>query len=111
MPDASAAADVVGAMLQRWHYVALLAPLVLLALEWRRARAPVLVLLFVALTFAAAQAVTDVQIRLVRQRAIVPISSLDRESPLRRRFGVLHGISSMLLLLQVAAAAAVVASE
>lgn len=32
-PNATAAADVVGAMLSRWHYIALAAPLALLALE------------------------------------------------------------------------------
>ena len=36
--NTSIAADVVGSMLTRWHYIALAAPLALFALELRRAR-------------------------------------------------------------------------
>ena len=40
------AADVVGSMLTRWHYIALAAPLALFALELRRARRLVVIVLF-----------------------------------------------------------------
>jgi hypothetical protein len=94
------AADVVGALLGRWHYIALAAPVLLLAYEWKRARASVIALLFAAVLFASVQAFVDLRIRVIRAESSVPISSLDRNDPVRRRFGVYHGISSILLLLQ-----------
>jgi hypothetical protein len=108
-PDATAAADVVGAMLTRWHYIALAAPLLLFALELRRARRFVLVLLFASVILAAGQIFIDLQIRSIRHGSIVPVSSLDTTDPVRRRFGALHGASMSLLLLQAIAAAIVVA--
>jgi hypothetical protein len=106
------AANVVGAILTRWHYIALLAPLALLALEWRRARPLILGLLFAAILLASAQALVDTRIRAMRMESVVPISALPRADPLRRRFGALHGFSSLLLVLQViVAAAAIVADE
>jgi hypothetical protein len=109
-PDATSAADVVGAMLTRWHYIALAAPLVLFALELRRVRRFVLVVLFGALLLAAAQVFVDLQIRAIRGASIIPVSSLDDNDPVRRRFGALHGASMMLLLMQALAAAIVVVS-
>lgn len=100
-PNAGAAADVVGAMLSRWHYIGLAAPLVLLALEWRRARIAVLVILFAAIVLAAGQAMVDLRIRALRAKTPVPISELPREDSLRRQFGRLHGVSSLLLVGQV----------
>jgi hypothetical protein len=94
------AADVVGALLGRWHYIALAAPVLLLAYEWKRARASVIALLFAAVLFASVQAFVDLRIRVIRAESSVPISSLGRNDPVRRRFGVYHGISSILLLLQ-----------
>lgn len=104
----SEAADVVGAMLTRWHYIALAAPLLLFGLELRRVRMAVLVLLFVAVVVASLQGFADVRIRSIRYASDVPISHLNRNHPLRRQFGVLHGISSGLLLLQALLAAMVV---
>jgi len=99
-------------MLMRWHYIALLAPVLLLVLEWRRGRSPVLVVLFVAVVFAALQAFTDTRIRVIRNESLIPISSLSPADPVRRRFGLLHGISSLLLVAQlVMAGAAVVAVD
>ncbi len=109
-PNATAAADIVGAMLTRWHYFALLAPLVLLALQWRRPRGWVVVVLFLAIVFASAEAIIDTRVRALRLASIVPISQLSREHPLRRRFGLLHGLSSLLLLAQVVAGGMIVAS-
>ncbi|HEX6159986.1 MAG TPA: hypothetical protein VF111_07455, partial [Thermoanaerobaculia bacterium] len=80
-PNPTAAADVVGAMLNRWHYIALAAPLALFALELRRARAWVMVVLFVAIVLAAAQAMADLRIRTIRMNSVVPISSLQRTNP------------------------------
>jgi len=105
------AANVVGAMLNRWHYIGLTAPLILLALEWRRARVAVLSIIFAAIVLAAAQVMVDMRIRSMRENSVVPISELSRQDPLRRRFGLLHGVSSMLLLGQVIAAAAVVVRD
>lgn len=111
-PSSAIAADIVGAMLNRWHYIALAAPLALLALEWRRARVAVLLVVFIAVLLAAAEVMVDLRIRTLRAKSPVPISELSRQDPLRRQFGMLHGLSSMLLLIQViAAGAAVVLSE
>jgi hypothetical protein len=110
-PNATAAADVVGAMLARWHYIALAAPLALFALTLRHARRFVLIVLFAALLLAAAQAFVDLRIRAIRMTSPVAISSLDREDPVRKRFGALHGVSMLLLLLQSIAAAVVVAAR
>lgn len=105
------AANVVGAILTRWHYIALLAPLALLAFEWRRSRPWILALLFGAILIASAQALVDTRIRTMRVQSPVSISSLPRESPVRRRFGLLHGISSMLLLAQIVVAGAAIATD
>lgn len=102
------AANVVGALLTRWHYIALLAPLLLIILEWRRARTGLQMVLFVAIVFASLQALADTRIRMMRMDSDVPISELSRNDPVRRRFGILHGISSMLLVLQLLTAAAAV---
>jgi MbtH protein len=104
------AADVVGAMLTRWHYIALAAPLVLLVMELRDARRTIALVLFTAVLLAAMQAFVDLRIRAIRNASIVPVSELDRSDPLRRRFGALHGFSMLLLLLQATAAAVVVAA-
>ena len=105
------AANVVGALLTRWHYIALLAPLLLLAIEFRRARAIILGLLFAAIVLAASQALVDTRVRTMRMEAAVPISALPREDPLRRRFGILHGVSTLLLVAQVVVAGATVAAN
>ena len=110
-PNATVAADVVGAMLARWHYIALGAPLVLFALELRHARKLVLIVVFIALIIAAAQSLVDLRIRAIRRQSVTPISELDRSDPLRKRFGALHGVSMMLLLLQTIAAVTVVAAK
>ena len=103
------AADVVGAMLTRWHYLALIAPLILLGLQWRQPRVWMFAVLFAALLLAAGEATIDVRIRAMRVASPVPISSLPRQHPLRHRFGLLHGVSSILLLGQVLLAGAAVA--
>jgi hypothetical protein len=110
-PNATAAADVVGAMLARWHYIALAAPSALFMLESARLRRAVIIVIFIALLLAATQTVVDLRIREIRFNSPIPVSSLDVSDPVRRRFGVLHGISMMLLLAQAIAAAVVVASK
>lgn len=107
-PNPTAAADIVGAMLTRWHYIALGAPLLLFVLEMRRPRRVALVLLFVAVLIAAGQAFIDLRIRTIRWSSPVPISSLPVTHPTRKTFGALHGVSMALLLMQTLAAAAVV---
>ena len=106
--NTSLAADVVGSMLTRWHYIALAAPLALFALDLRRARPFILIVLFVAILLAAGQSFVDLRIRSIRASSPVPISTLDRTDPVRRRFGALHGLSMMLLLAQTLIAAGVV---
>jgi hypothetical protein len=99
-------------MLMRWHYMALLAPLALIILEWKRAKARMQLVLFAAIVLASAQALADTRIRMIRQQSIVPISSLSPADPVRRHFGMLHGVSSMLLVAQlVLAGAAVVMAD
>ena len=109
-PTPTAAADVVGAMLSRWHYIALAAPIALFFIELGRLRRLVIVVTFTALLLAATQAVVDLRIRQIRVSSAIPISSLDPDDPLRHRFGLLHGVSMMLLLAQTLAAAIVVGS-
>lgn len=105
------AANVVGAVLVRWHYIALLAPLALMFLEWRRSRPIMLMILFVAVLLASFQGLIDTRIRMIRGSSLVAISSLPSDDPVRRQFGMLHGMSSLLLIGQVIAAAAVVATR
>ena len=96
----------------RWHYIALLAPLALIILEWRRAKTRMQFVLFAAIVLASAQALADTRIRMIRQQSIVPISSLSPADPVRRNFGMLHGVSSLLLIAQlVLAGAAVVMAD
>jgi len=100
-PNSTIAADLVGAMLTRWHYIALGAPLLLLFLDWRRGRMYVLLIVFVGILLASAEAATDLRIRSIRASSPVPIGELPREDAVRRQFGRLHGISMLLLLMQV----------
>jgi len=85
-------------MLTRWHYIALAAPLLLLAIEWRKMRTAVILIVFVAIFFAAFEALIDIRIHAMRI------------SGDRRFFGMLHGISSLLLVGQVLCAAGAVAA-
>src|SRR5205085_12014933 len=73
------AANIDGAVLTRWHYIALLAPLLLMFLEWRRSRPVMLVILFIAVLLASFQALLDTRIRMMRADSIVPISSLPHD--------------------------------
>ena len=109
--NTSIAADVVGSMLTRWHYIALAAPLLLFALEFRRGRPLILIVLFVAIVFAAGQSFVDLRIRSIRRESPVSISELDRSDPVRRQFGALHGLSMALLLAQTLIAATIVLSR
>lgn len=106
--NTSIAADVVGSMLTRWHYIALAAPLALFVLELRRARPLILTLLFAAILMATTQSLVDLRIRAIRASSPVAISAMDPTDPIRRRFGALHGISMALLLAQTLAAAVIV---
>jgi hypothetical protein len=110
-PSPTVAADIVGLMLSRWHYIGLGAPLLLLFLDWRRGRVYVLAIVFVGIILAAAQAATDLRVRSIRAQSVVPISDLPREDPVRRQFGRMHGISSLLLLMQVIAAGVALAMD
>ena len=109
--NATDAANVVGAVLTRWHYIALLAPLLLLFLEWRRSRPVMLVILFIAIVLASFQSLLDTRIRIMRGDSIIPISSLPHDDPVRQRFGMLHGMSTLFLIGQVIVAGAAVATR
>ena len=109
-PTATVAANVVGAMLTRWHYVAIAAPLLLLLLPKGGGKPPHSILV-IAIVIAAAQAITDVRIRAIRISSPAPISSLAPSDPVRRRFGLLHGASSVLLLAEAVAAGIVVSRD
>ena len=80
-------------------------------IEATKPRRIVLVILFVAVMFAASQALVDLRIRAIRYATATPISDLDRDDPIRRRFGILHAISMALLLGQAITAAAVVTAR
>ena len=72
-PNSTVAADVVGAMLTKWHYLALLAPVVLMLLVARSSRprqALLLVLLGSAILFASLQIALDLRIRVIRREWI-----------------------------------------
>lgn len=112
-PSREVAGNVVGFMLSRWHVLALAAPLFLLAVEWRRwalARSFRVVVLIAALLLISAQVAVDLRVRAMRARALTPISELAPGSPERRAFGMLHGVSMLLMALQVICAGAVAAS-
>lgn len=105
------AADVVGSMLTRWHYIALAAPLLLFVLELRRVRPLILLVLFTAVLLAASQSFVDLRIRSIRAATPAGVSNLDPEHPVRKRFGMLHGLSMVLLLSQAIAAGVIVMSR
>lgn len=106
----SAAADVVGLMLTRWHYIALVVPVILLLLNLRRGRSLVVALLTLVIFFAAMQGMVDLRARALRVSSVVPISSLEPAHPVRRQFGRLHGFSMMLLAAQIVGGMAIVAA-
>lgn len=110
-PSSTVAADLVGAMLMRWHYIALGAPLLLLILDWRRGRIYVLLIVFIAIVLASGEVAADLRIRSIRASTPVPITELPREDPIRRQFGRMHGISTLLLLMQVIAAGVALAMD
>jgi hypothetical protein len=112
-PDRPTAAEIVGTMLDRWHWIAIAAPLILLAIEFTRRdrRKATVVLLVVALIVGGAQLAADLRIASIRASSPVPISSLDAGNPVRRQFGMLHGASSALMLLQVIAAVAILGAR
>lgn len=112
-PDSLVAGTIVGAMLAKWRYASIFAPLVLLIAEWRRERlqrtAPVLVLV-AAVMLASLQIFTDMKVHEMRAASPVAIGSLSKSDPVRKRFGMLHGISSSLMLAQLLLAAGYVAA-
>jgi hypothetical protein len=79
--------------------------------ELMNIRRLVIIVAFAALLLAATQAIVDLRIRQIRLNSPIPISSLDRDDPVRRRFGMLHGVSMMLLLAQGVAAGVVVTAK
>ncbi len=97
----SAAANVVGAMLDRWHYISLVVPVLLLLLNLRAGRSSIVAFLTVATFIAASQGMIDLKVRALSAASLVPISSLASNDPVRKAFNSLHGMSMMLLLFQV----------
>jgi uncharacterized membrane protein len=110
--DPTHAASIVGDMLGQWRYLALGAPAVLLVISaLRRSRRGPMILVGLALLLAVVQMAVDSRIHKIRAESPVPISSLEKSDPVRRHFGMLHGASSGLMLLQLIAATAVVWME
>lgn len=105
------AADVVGALLTRWHYISLFAPLILMLMEWRRSRPAMLLALFLSIVLASGGAILDTRIRALRIESAVPMSDRSPEDPMRRRFGMMHGLSSSILLLELLLAGTVIAID
>ena len=108
-PDRSAAAGVVGIMLRRWHYLSLFLPAALLVFEWRHGFAHNARVLFLvaAILLSVSQVAVDARIHSMRASSLTSISELAPTDPYRRHFGMLHGISSLLMLVQLVAAAGV----
>jgi hypothetical protein len=110
--DATHAATIVGDMLGQWRYLAIGAPAFLLIVAAiRKGRRGPMIVVGVALVLALAQMAIDTRIHRIRAASAVPISSLEKRDPIRRHFGMLHGVSSGLMLLQIIAAAGVVWME
>jgi hypothetical protein len=65
----------------------------------------------VAILLASFQALLDTRIRMIRAESFAPISSLPPDDPVRRQFGMLHGISQLFLLGQVIAAGTAIATR
>lgn len=104
------AARVVGEMLFRWHWISTLAPLLVLLSSRFRRRLP-LALIIVAVVLANSQWMVDNRIQQIRASVEGSVSDLDRNDPVRRRFGALHGASMALLLGQLLCGAGVIATE
>jgi len=114
-PTREAAGSVVGGMLQQWYWVSMAVPVILIAAALSQdfssvssRRAPLL-LLTAALVFSLCRFVVDGRIHAIRDASPVPVSSLSAADPLRKRFGRLHGMSSLLLLAETATAGALIA--
>ena len=107
-PDRTTAANVVGTILGRWHYLALAAPVLLLAIDFRRGLPSTarVVILAATIFLAVGQVAVDSRIRSIRAASPVAISELPKSDPTRRTFGMLHGVSTLLMLLQVVGAGA-----
>ena len=105
------AADVVGALLTRWHYISLFAPLTLMLMEWRRSRPAILLTLFLAIVLASGGAILDTRIRVLRIESAFPMNERSHDDPVRRRFGMMHGLSSAMLLLELLLAGATIAMD
>ncbi len=97
----SAAASVVVAMLDRWHYISLVVPVLLLLLNLRAGRSSIIALLTVTTFVAASQGMIDLKVRALAAASLVPISSLASNDPVRKAFMSLHGMSMMFLLFQI----------
>jgi hypothetical protein len=110
--DPTHAASIVGDMLGQWRFIAIGAPALLLVLAAiRKGRRGPMILVGIALVLALAQMAIDARIHAIRAASPVPISSMEKSDPVRRHFGMLHGVSSGLMLLQIIAAACVVWME
>lgn len=107
-PDRTSAGNIAGLMIARWHYIALLAPALLLVTDWiDQLRRPLrIVLLVVAIATAAAQAGVDLKLRSMRAASAGSVQSLADSD--RRTFGVLHGVSVGLLGAHLLAALGVI---
>ncbi|HXI14367.1 MAG TPA: DUF4149 domain-containing protein [Thermoanaerobaculia bacterium] len=120
-PSRELAANNVGAMLSQWRWVAIGAPLLLLAgtliagagersVEAGPRRLQI-ALLTSAFLLALAQFGVDRIIHGMRVSSPVPISRLSPSDPYRRRFGRLHGASALLMMTGTVLAGVVIISR
>lgn len=103
-PDSAAAASIVTILLSQWHWIAISSPLVLLLTGDRRSRRVwqgMLLVLIMAGALAVSQAGLDHSVHKLRADSRIPISSLAKTDPVRKKFGMLHGASSMLMAFQI----------
>lgn len=113
-PDSRVAGGIVGAMLESWHFIEVIAPAVFVTLsiaERERMRRWAIVVAILALLAGGAQWTVDLRVAAMRAKARVPVRSLAPDDPFRRRFGALHAIAFALMAVQLVAAGALVAAD
>ena len=110
-PTSEVAGNIVGGMLAIWHWVSILAPVVLvipLVARTRAGRRAWLVLAIVAICLGGLQWGVGSRVVALRRASTVPITSLPKNDPVRRHFGILHGVAFGLMTLQLLAAGTLV---
>lgn len=95
------AARAVGRMLPRLDILTITLTGLAAALLVRKSWPMRLLLVGIILAAALSEFWVTPAVAAMREQAGAPISSLSKEDPLRKRFGMLHGLSSSLLVLRI----------